>query len=156
MLYIVYRKVHIYYIYHKIEKMNKTVMDLLFFYEIDNQECWVSRSVRGLVVGKIHGISGIAGQSSRVSGVLSEKMSATYQGWRVPETMYLVHMNVVDYRLGCLNGTSRVTSISWYVQSGRSSGLSIRLGLVSESQIRKIRCSEWAVNYIEKWHEDEK
>lgn len=32
------------------------------------------------MVGKIHGISGIAGQSSRVSGDLSEKMSATYQG----------------------------------------------------------------------------
>lgn len=80
MLYIVYRKVHIYYIYHKIEKMNKTVMDLLFFYEIDNQECPVSGSVRGLVVSKIHGIWGVAGQSRRVSGDLSERMSATYQG----------------------------------------------------------------------------
>ena len=80
MIYIVYRKVHIYYIYHKIEKMNKTVMDLLFFYEIDNQECPVSGSVRGLVVGKIHGILTVTGLSSRVSGDLSEKMSATYQG----------------------------------------------------------------------------
>lgn len=32
------------------------------------------------MVGKIHGILGITGQNSRVSGVLSEKMSATYQG----------------------------------------------------------------------------
>ena len=60
--------------------MNKTVIHLLFFYEIDNQEYWVSRSVRGLVVGKIHEILGVAGQGSRISGDLSEKMSATYQG----------------------------------------------------------------------------
>lgn len=33
-----------------------------------------------LEVGKIHGILGIAGQGSRVSGDLSERMSATYQG----------------------------------------------------------------------------
>ena len=117
-------------------------MDLLFFYEIDNQECWVSRSVRGLVVGKIHGISGIAGQSSRVSGVLSEKMSATYQGWRVPETMYFWHFKAVDYRMSCPNGTSKVMSISWYVQSGRLTRLSIKLGLVIGRQIRKIRCSD--------------
>ena len=60
--------------------MSKTVMKLLFFYEIDNQECRVSRSVRELVVGKIHGIWGGTGQGGRVSGDLSEKMSATYQG----------------------------------------------------------------------------
>ena len=52
MLYIVYRKVHIYYIYHKIEKMNKTVMDLLFFYEIDNQECRVTTLY--IVYRKVH------------------------------------------------------------------------------------------------------
>ena len=33
-----------------------------------------------LEVGKIHGILGGTGQGSRVSGDLSEKMSATYQG----------------------------------------------------------------------------
>lgn len=32
------------------------------------------------MAGKIHGISGVTGQNSRVLGVLSEKMSATYQG----------------------------------------------------------------------------
>lgn len=32
------------------------------------------------MVGKLHGISDVTGQNSRVSGVLSEKMSATYQG----------------------------------------------------------------------------
>lgn len=31
------------------------------------------------MVGKIHGILGVAGQGSRVSARLSEKMSATYQ-----------------------------------------------------------------------------
>lgn len=91
------------------------------------EQCWVSRSVRGLVVSKIHGIWGVAGQSRRVSGDLSERISATYQGWRAPETMYFWHFKTVDYRINCPNGTSRVTSISWYVQSGRSSRLSIRL-----------------------------
>lgn len=33
-----------------------------------------------LEVGKIHGILSVAGQGSRGSGDLSEKMSATYQG----------------------------------------------------------------------------
>ena len=110
--------------------MSKTVMELLFFYEIDNQECWVSGSVRDIEVGKIHGILGVAGQGSRVSGDLSEKMSATYQGWWVPEMMYIWHFEEVDYRMSCPNSTSKVTSISWYVQSGRSTRLSIRLGLV--------------------------
>ena len=80
--------------------MSKTVMKLLFFYEIDNQECWVSRSARDLVVGKIHGILGVTGQGSWVSRK------------SVRENEYYI---------------SRVTSISWYVQSGRSSRLSIRL-----------------------------
>ena len=34
----------------------------------------------GLEVGKIHGILGVTGQGGLVSGNLSEKMSATYQG----------------------------------------------------------------------------
>ena len=42
-------------------------MDLLFCYENDNQECPVSRTVRGLEGGKIRGILGVAGQSNRVS-----------------------------------------------------------------------------------------
>ena len=44
--------------------------------------------------------------------VLSEKMSATYQGGRVSETMYFWHFEAVDYRMSCPNGTSKVTSIS--------------------------------------------
>lgn len=32
------------------------------------------------MVSKTHGILGVAGQSRRVSGDLSEKMSATYKG----------------------------------------------------------------------------
>ena len=45
-------------------------------------------------------------------GNLSEKMSATYQGGRVPETMYFWHFKAVDYQMSCPNGTSKVTSIS--------------------------------------------
>jgi len=61
--------------------MSKTVMKLLFFYEIDNQECWVSRSVRGLVVGKTHGIWVLQVKVVWYQAILSEKMSTTYQGW---------------------------------------------------------------------------
>lgn len=43
----------------------------------DDQQCPVSGYVRGLEGGKIHGILGATGQDSRVSGDLSEKMSAT-------------------------------------------------------------------------------
>lgn len=115
MLYIVYRKVHIYYIYHKIEKMNKTVMDLLFFYEIDNQECWVSRSVRGLEVGKIHGIWGVAGQSCRVSGdfvrenecyisrvtsTRNDVLLAFWSGWLTDELSEW-HIKGDEYQLIC-------------------------------------------------------
>lgn len=64
------------------------------------------------MVGKTHGILAVTGQSSRVSGDLSEKMSATYQGGRVPVTMYFWHFKAVDYQMGCPNGTSKVTSIS--------------------------------------------
>lgn len=51
------------------------------------------------MVGKTHGILGVTGQGSRVSGDLSEKMSATYQGWRVSVDMYILAGQV-----GCVSG----------------------------------------------------
>ena len=52
--------------------------------------------------------------------------------------------------MSCPNGTSKV------IQSDRSTRLSIRLGLVSGRQIRKIRCSDEQLIIIEETeHEDE-
>ncbi len=46
---------------------------------MSHQQCRVSRSDRELEVGKIHGILGVTGLSSRVLDDLSGKISATYQ-----------------------------------------------------------------------------
>ena len=77
-------------------------MDLLFFYEIDNQECWVSRLVRALEVGKIHGIFGVAGQGGRVSGDFVRENE--------------LHIKGDEYQERCTSGILRRLITGWAVR----------------------------------------
>lgn len=79
------------------------------------EQCWVSRSVRGLEVGKIHEIWGVTGRSSRVSGgfvrenecyisrVTSTRNDvhlAFWGGW-LPDELSEWHIKGDEYQLIC-------------------------------------------------------